>query len=94
VRNSGPSSPTSWRGSDRALPPLHRRGRVGVSRAPSPAVTGPLWRRLLRRLLWRRAPKATTADVAEMRWYRDAESQQGVQPGPYCAIDAGPCGWC
>jgi hypothetical protein len=57
---------------------------------PLPAVTGPLWRRLLRSLLWRRAPKATVADVADMRWYRDAESQQGGQPGPYCAIDAGP----
>jgi hypothetical protein len=57
---------------------------------PSPSVTGPLWRGLLHRLLWRRAPKATAADVADMRWYRDAESQQGGQPGPYCAIDAGP----
>jgi hypothetical protein len=28
--------------------------------------------------------------VADMRWYRDAESQQAGQPGPYCAIDAGP----
>ncbi|WP_214367503.1 metallophosphoesterase family protein [Pseudonocardia sp. H11422] len=44
----------------------------------------------LRRLLWRRAPKATVRDVADMRRYRDAESQQAVQPGPYCAIDAGP----
>jgi hypothetical protein len=58
--------------------------------APSPAVAGPWWKRLLRQLLWRRAPKATARDVAEMRWYRDAESQQAVQPGPYCAIDAGP----
>jgi hypothetical protein len=60
------------------------------ARDPSPAVSGPLWRRLLRKLLWRRAPKATAEDVADMRWYRDAESQQGGQPGPYCAIDAGP----
>jgi hypothetical protein len=58
--------------------------------APSPAVPGPWWKRLLRQLLWRRAPKATAADVADMRWYRDAESQQATQPGPYCAIDAGP----
>jgi hypothetical protein len=57
---------------------------------PLPAVTGPLWRRLLHRLLWRRAPKATVEDVADMRRYRDADSQQGSQPGPYCAIDAGP----
>jgi hypothetical protein len=58
--------------------------------APSPAVPGPAWKRLLRGLLWRRAPKATVEDVADMRWYRDAESQQAGQPGPYCAIDAGP----
>ncbi|WP_198961866.1 metallophosphoesterase [Pseudonocardia sp. MH-G8] len=58
--------------------------------APSPAATGPWWRRLLRTLLWRRAPRAGVEDVADMRWYRDAESQQGGQPGPYCAIDAGP----
>lgn len=44
----------------------------------------------LRRLLWRRAPRATAEQVADMRWYRDAESQQAGQPGPYCAIDAGP----
>ena len=38
------------------------------------------------------APRGRRAeDVADMRWYRDAESQQtGGQPGPYCAIDAGP----
>jgi hypothetical protein len=58
--------------------------------APSPAVAGPLWKRMLRQLLWRRAPKATAEDVADMRWFRDADSQQAGQPGPYCAIDAGP----
>ena len=58
--------------------------------APSPAYDGPLWKRALRWLLWRRAPRASVEDVADMRWYRDAESQQGCQPGPYCAIDAGP----
>ncbi|WP_433556754.1 metallophosphoesterase family protein [Pseudonocardia xinjiangensis] len=57
---------------------------------PSPDVPGPWWKRVVRRLLWRHAPKATAQDVAEMRWYRDEESQQAVQPGPYCAIDAGP----
>jgi hypothetical protein len=57
---------------------------------PPPTASGPRWKRLLRALLWRRAPKATAEDVADMRWYRDAESQQGGQPGPYCAIDAGP----
>lgn len=58
---------------------------------PPLAGAGPAWKRLLRRILWRRPRKATAADVAGMRWYRDAESQQsGGQPGPYCAIDAGP----
>lgn len=60
--------------------------------AGAPSVPGPGsgWKRALRRLLWRRAPRASVEDVADMRWYRDAESQQGGQPGPYCAIDAGP----
>jgi hypothetical protein len=58
--------------------------------APRPVFRGSWWRRLLCRLLWRPAPSATAEDVADMRWYRDAESQQGGQPGPYCAIDAGP----
>ncbi|MFC4947102.1 metallophosphoesterase family protein [Pseudonocardia sp. GCM10023141] len=60
--------------------------------AGAPDVPGPgnALQRLLRRLLWRRPPKATVEDVAGMRWYRDAESQQAGQPGPYCAIDAGP----
>ena len=58
--------------------------------APRPVFTGSWWRRLLCRLLWRPAPSATAEEVADMRWYRDAESQQGGQPGPYCAIDAGP----
>lgn len=58
---------------------------------PPLAGGGPAWKRLLRRILWHRPRKATVADVAAMRWYRDAESQQsGGQPGPYCAIDAGP----
>jgi len=58
--------------------------------APPPVFTGSWWRRMLCKLLWYRAPAATVEDVADMRWYRDAESQQGGQPGPYCAIDAGP----
>ncbi|MHA6792835.1 metallophosphoesterase family protein [Pseudonocardia bannensis] len=60
--------------------------------AGAPGVRGPGTglARALRRLLWRRPPKATAEDVADMRWYRDAPSQQAVQPGPYCAIDAGP----
>lgn len=60
------------------------------SGAPEVPGPGPAWKRALRRLLWRRAPKGTVEDVAAMGWYRDAESQQAVQPGPYCAIDAGP----
>nr|WP_239028980.1 metallophosphoesterase [Pseudonocardia acidicola] len=60
--------------------------------AGAPTVRGPgsALQRTLRRLAWRRPPTATVAEVADMRWYRDAESQQAVQPGPYCAIDAGP----
>lgn len=61
---------------DVGAPPLPRRGS--------------LFARAVRALLWRRAPRATAFDVADMRWYRDAEAQQAVQPGPYCAIDAGP----
>jgi hypothetical protein len=58
--------------------------------APMPVFTGSWWKRLLCKLLWRRASAATVEDVSGMRRYRDAESQQGGQPGPYCAIDAGP----
>ncbi|GEL16174.1 metallophosphoesterase family protein [Pseudonocardia asaccharolytica] len=47
-------------------------------------------RAALRRLLWRRPATVTVADVAGMRWYRDADSQLAVQPGPYCVIDTGP----
>lgn len=55
--------------------------------AGAPEVGGPL----LRRLLWRRAPRATARDVVTMRALRDDPAQQsGGQPGPYCAIDAGP----
>lgn len=60
--------------------------------AGAPKVRGPgsWFARGLRSLLWRRPPKATVEDVARMRRYRDADSQQARQPGPYCAIDAGP----
>jgi hypothetical protein len=58
--------------------------------SPDVAGPGPAWKRALRGVLWRRPPKADVDDVAEMRWYRDDEAQQAVQPGPYCAIDAGP----
>lgn len=58
--------------------------------APPDAGAPPPGGHALRRWLWRRAPTATVEQVADMRWYRDAESQQAGQPGPYCAIDAGP----
>jgi hypothetical protein len=59
-------------------------------RAPEPAEPGPAWARVLRRLLWRRSPTATPEELAAARWYRDTDAQHTVQPGPYCAIDAGP----
>ena len=62
---------------DAGVPPLPRGD---VSR----------WRRALRRLLWRRPPRASVEQLADMRWLRDADTQQAGQPGPYCAIDAGP----
>lgn len=53
----------------------------------------PAWKRLLGRLAWR-TPRPVTPQtfeaVAAMRTLRGADSQQGVQPGPYLAIDAGP----
>jgi hypothetical protein len=58
-------------------------------RAPDPQP-GPAWARLLRRLLWRRSPTATVEELAAARRYRDTDAQHAVQPGPYCAIDAGP----
>ncbi|WP_300016723.1 metallophosphoesterase [Pseudonocardia sp.] len=58
--------------------------------AGAPAAPGGGWRGALRRLLWHRARRGSAEQVADMRWYRDAESQQAVQPGPYCAVDAGP----
>jgi hypothetical protein len=60
------------------------------ARAPEPAEPGPAWARVLRRLLWRRAPTATARDLAAARANRDDDDQWAVQPGPYCAIDAGP----
>jgi hypothetical protein len=59
-------------------------------RAPVPAEPGPFWARAVRRLLWRRSPTATARGIAEARAYRSDDAQWAVQPGPYCAIDAGP----
>jgi len=60
------------------------------ARAPVPALTGPLWKRAVRRLFWRTSPTATPEQLAAARWYRDTDAQYSVQPGPYCAVDAGP----
>ncbi|MDQ4116596.1 MAG: metallophosphoesterase [Actinomycetota bacterium] len=58
---------------------------------PRVAGPGPAWRRALRRLVWRRAPKSTQDRVDAIRTrYRPSPDQQATQPGPYCAIDAGP----
>lgn len=45
---------------------------------------------MVRRLLWRRGPTATAAELAAARAWRGDDGQWAVQPGPYCAIDAGP----
>ena len=58
--------------------------------APVPAQEGPAWARLVRRLLWRRSPTATVQELAAARSWRPDDRQWSVQPGPYCAIDAGP----
>ncbi len=59
-------------------------------RAPVPAEPGPAWARVLRRLLWRRSPATTFEELAAARMHRDDDDQWAVQPGPYCAVDAGP----
>jgi hypothetical protein len=60
------------------------------ARAPVPAQTGPFWKRAVRRMFWRNSPTATAEQLAAARWYRDTDAQYSVQPGPYCAVDAGP----
>lgn len=60
------------------------------ARAPAPTQAGPAWARIVRRLFWRNAPTATPEQLAAARWYRDTDDQYAVQPGPYCAVDAGP----
>ena len=60
------------------------------ARAPTPATAGPAWARLVRRLFWRGSATATPEQLAAARWYRDTDAQYSVQPGPYCAVDAGP----
>jgi hypothetical protein len=60
------------------------------ARAPNPTDPGPAWARVVRRLLWRRGPTATVVQLAAARAWRPDDEQWAVQPGPYCAIDAGP----
>ena len=58
---------------------------------PRVAGPGPGWRRALRRLVWRRAPRSTQKRLDAIRAaFRPRPEQQATQPGPYCAIDAGP----
>jgi hypothetical protein len=45
---------------------------------------------ILRRLLWHRPPRVRKKKAAEAAARRSAPGQQGVQPAPYFAIDAGP----
>jgi len=61
-----------------------------INERPTVAGPGPRWKRALRRLLWRRAPKGDAAEVAQMRQMRSQPEQQVTQPGPYFAIEAGP----
>ena len=59
---------------------------------PAPKVAGPgsAWKRFLRKLFWRHAPKGDAKAIARMQALRSLPSQQAHQPGPYVAIDAGP----
>ena len=70
---------------DRLLRRSARRPRARAGRPPARP-----WARLVRRLFWRRSPTATPEELAAARWYRDTDAQYAVQPGPYCAVDAGP----
>jgi hypothetical protein len=59
---------------------------------PAPRVAGPGagWKRFLRRVLWRRAPRGHAKTIDKMQRLRPAPAQRKHQPGPYLAIDAGP----
>jgi hypothetical protein len=59
---------------------------------PAPKVAGPGsgWKRFLRHLLWRHAPKGNAQAIARMQAIRSQPRQQAHQPGPYLVIDAGP----
>jgi hypothetical protein len=58
--------------------------------APVPKDPGPAWARTVRRLLWRRSSPVTVRELVAARAHRDLDEQWAVQPGPYCAVDAGP----
>jgi hypothetical protein len=63
----------------------------GAARRGSPRVrfAGPWWRRALQAALWRRSSRADERRIAAMRAQRSRPEQQGHQPGPYFAIEAG-----
>lgn len=61
-----------------------------LRRAPRVVGPGPVWKRLLRVLLWRHAPKGQESVIERMQKLRPAPEQRKHQPGPYLAIDAGP----
>ena len=46
--------------------------------------------RVARRVLWRDPRKTNEAEVKRMQLLRSRPEQQGHQPGPYFAVDAGP----
>jgi Calcineurin-like phosphoesterase len=48
------------------------------------------WKLLLRRLLWRRAPKGQAKAIGRMQQLRSQPGQTSHQPGPYLAIETGP----
>ncbi|WP_329331942.1 metallophosphoesterase [Streptomyces sp. NBC_00663] len=56
---------------------------------PEPA-SRPLSRAWLRSLLWHRPRRSDGQRLDAVRQLRSDPAQQGVQPGPYWAIDAGP----
>ncbi|MFF6996436.1 metallophosphoesterase family protein [Streptomyces sp. NPDC008313] len=63
----------------------------GGAAPPAPAPRPrPLTRAWLRTLLWHRPRTPDEQGLAEARELRSSPAQQGVQPGPYWAIDAGP----
>ena len=56
----------------------------------APRFSGPMWRRPLQAMMWRRSSRANESRIAAMRKLRARAEQQADQPGPYFAIEAGP----